>query len=412
MATGAWTAISLDEVCEIVRGGSPRPIMDYITDEPNGLNWLKIGDVSETDKYFIHANEKIKPAGIPKTREVIVGDLILSNSMSFGRPFITRIAGYIHDGWLRLRCNEARLNKDFLYYFLSSNLAQEQFKSVATGSVVNNLKTATVKGTKIYLPPLITQRRIAAVLGVLDEKIETNDRIIANLLEQERLKFEHMLSCCSGSSRMGTIGELGTVVGGGTPPNKHQEYFTKNGIPWITPKDLSRSKAIFISRGERDISQLGYEKSSAKRLPQGTVLFSSRAPIGYIAIASNEVTTNQGFKSIVPHAGFGTPFVFWTLKTNLDNIESYASGSTFREISGSVLRDVPISIPDRALLEQFNAFCEPFFSVQKNLEEQNEVLRNLRDTLLPRLMSCEIDVSNVKLDDLVDEAAVAAAVES
>ena len=109
-----WENVKLGSVCEVVRGGSPRPIIDYITNEPEGVNWLKIGDVKETDKFFTHANEKIKPSGILKTREVKAGDLILSNSMSFGRAFITLIDGYIHDGWLRLRCDEGRLDKPAL----------------------------------------------------------------------------------------------------------------------------------------------------------------------------------------------------------------------------------------------------------------------------------------------------------
>lgn len=176
-----WKNVELGIVCEVVRGGSPRPIINYITDEPDGVNWLKIGDVKETDKYFTHANEKIKPSGIPKTREVIKGDLILSNSMSFGRAFITLIDGYIHDGWLRLRCDEKYLDKEYLYYFLTSSLAQNQFKAVATGSVVNNLKSDTVKAVRIDLPPIDVQQKIAAVLSLFDEKIKSNEEVNDNL---------------------------------------------------------------------------------------------------------------------------------------------------------------------------------------------------------------------------------------
>lgn len=176
-----WRTVELGTVCEVVRGGSPRPIIDYITTEPDGVNWLKIGDVKETDKYFTHVNEHIKPSGIPKTREVKKGDLILSNSMSFGRAFITLIDGYIHDGWLRLRCNEDVLNKEYLYYFLTSDIAQNQFKAIATGSVVNNLKSDTVKAVKILLPPLDVQEGIVQYLSMIDEKIIINEKINDNL---------------------------------------------------------------------------------------------------------------------------------------------------------------------------------------------------------------------------------------
>ena len=176
-----WITKKLGDVCEVVRGGSPRPIIDFITDESDGVNWLKIGDVKETDKYFDHAAEKIKRSGIPKTREVVSGDLILSNSMSFGRAFITRIDGYIHDGWLRLRPDNRVLDKEYLYYFLTSSLAQNQLKAVATGSVVNNLKSDTVKAVNIKLPPLDNQRNIAQTLSMFDEKIVVNEEINKNL---------------------------------------------------------------------------------------------------------------------------------------------------------------------------------------------------------------------------------------
>ncbi|MDY5836073.1 MAG: restriction endonuclease subunit S [Eubacteriales bacterium] len=176
-----WEYVELGSICEVVRGSSPRPIIDYITDDPNGVNWLKIGDVRIGDKYFTHAVEKIKPSGIPKTREVKSGDLILSNSMSFGRAFITLIDGYIHDGWLRLRCDEKLIDKEYLYYFLTSDLAQNQFKAFATGSVVNNLKSSTVKAVKLPLPLLDTQKRIATILAMIDNKIRSNDEINKNL---------------------------------------------------------------------------------------------------------------------------------------------------------------------------------------------------------------------------------------
>lgn len=176
-----WITTELGSVCEVVRGGSPRPIINYITNSPDGVNWLKIGDVSEHDKYFLRAAEKIDKSGISKSREVKIGDLILSNSMSFGRVFITLIDGYIHDGWLRLRNDESVLDREYLYYYLSSSFAQNQFFAVATGSVVNNLKSDTVKAVKISLPPLQEQRSIASVLSLLDAKITNNEAINHNL---------------------------------------------------------------------------------------------------------------------------------------------------------------------------------------------------------------------------------------
>ena len=197
--------------------------------------------------------------------------------------------------------------------------------------------------------------------------------------------------------RTGTICDLGTVIGGSTPSKAKKEYYTDDGIAWITPKDLSINKSKFISHGENDITELGLRNSSASIMPEGTVLFSSRAPIGYMAIAANEVTTNQGFKSIIPNPEIGTPFVYYFLKHNLPIIEGMASGSTFKEISGSTMKSIPAIIPDFQSLAIFSDFCIPVFAQQKALEKQNQSLINLRDTLLPKLMSGEIDVSSLDL---------------
>lgn len=197
--------------------------------------------------------------------------------------------------------------------------------------------------------------------------------------------------------KIGTISDLGTVIGGSTPAKSKPEYYTERGIAWITPKDLSVNKSKFVARGENDITELGLKNSSASIMPRGTVLFSSRAPIGYIAIAAGEVTTNQGFKSVVPNPEIGTPFIYHFLKANLPIIEGMASGSTFKEVSGGTMKIVPALIPDEETLAKFNEFCTPLFEQQRVLEEQNRALSSMRDNLLPKLMSGEIDVSEIDL---------------
>lgn len=132
-------------------------------------------------------------------------------------------------------------------------------------------------------------------------------------------------------------------------------------------------------------------------MPKGAVLFSSRAPIGYIAIAGNDVTTNQGFKSVIPRQEIGTPYVYYYLIHNLPLIESKASGSTFKEVSGSVMKSVEAVIPDSTTLAKFNDFCRPIFELQAKSEQENRDLATLRDSLLPRLMSGEIDVSTIDI---------------
>jgi type I restriction enzyme S subunit len=219
-----------------------------------------------------------------------------------------------------------------------------------------------------------------------------------NLEQQAEAYFNHLfIANADPSWPEGTISDIGTVVGGSTPSKAKPEYYTDNGIAWITPKDLSVDKSKFISHGADDITELGLKNSSASIMPTGTVLFSSRAPIGYIAIADGEITTNQGFKSVVPNSNVGTAFVYYFLKNALPTIENMASGSTFKEISGSAMRTVPAIIPDDKNLQKFTNFCEPLFQKQRTLEAENRFLASLRDTLLPKLMSGELDISDIDI---------------
>lgn len=228
--------------------------------------------------------------------------------------------------------------------------------------------------------------------------VERSNSTNHNLEQQAQSYFQELfVDNADPEWTTGTISDLGTVVGGSTPSKAKPEYYTESGIAWITPKDLSNNKSKFVSHGENDITELGLRNSSASIMPEGTVLFSSRAPIGYIAIAAGEVTTNQGFKSVVPKPEIGTPFVYFFLKNTLPVIEGMASGSTFKEVSGSTMKNVPAVIPDAETLAKFSDFCAPIFAQQRILEEQNQSLATLRDNLLPKLMSGEIDVSAVQL---------------
>lgn len=233
---------------------------------------------------------------------------------------------------------------------------------------------------------------------MIDDKIELNTTINENLEKQAQAYFiDLFITNANPDWKIGTISDFGNVVGGGTPSKKVKEYYTNNGIAWITPKDLSNDKSKFVAHGETDITELGLAKSSATLMPKGTVLFSSRAPIGYIAIADGHVSTNQGFKSIVPFDNIGTAFIYYFLKENLTAIENVASGSTFKEVSGSTLKNFSAVIPDNYTLAKFQRFCTPLFEQQRALEYECRYLVDLRDTLLPKLMSGEIDVSKVKL---------------
>lgn len=175
----------MGEVLQIARGGSPRPISEYLTKSPKGINWIKIGDASASKKYIYETVEKIKPEGVSRSRMVYPGDFLLSNSMSFGRPYIMKTEGCIHDGWLVLRDSEGELDQDFLYYLLGSRFMYEKFSKLAAGSTVQNLNSALVSSVEIPVPPMSLQRKIAEKARVLEENV-------ARLNEVTEIRLRHV----------------------------------------------------------------------------------------------------------------------------------------------------------------------------------------------------------------------------
>ena len=328
------------------------------------------------------------------------GDIVFSRVGSVDR------CSYVdqkHDGWMFSgRCLRVRptseIDSEYLYYYFCLEETKQFVRNIAVGATMPSINTKLLGEVVVTFPELEQQKRISGILSAIDSKIEVNQKINDNLEQQAATYFQELfINNANPVWQISTISDLGTVVGGSTPSKTKPEYYTNNGIAWITPKDLSINKSKFISHGENDITELGLKNSSATVMPKGTVLFSSRAPIGYIAIASNEVTTNQGFKSVIPYSEIGTAFVYFFLKHSLPVIESAASGSTFKEISGSAMKNIPAIIPDRNTLDQFNSFCAPIFAQQKILEEQNHSLAMLRDSLLPKLMSGAIDIASIQL---------------
>jgi len=330
----------------------------------------------------------------------IPGDILFVNKGTPGRVCLVPdpVDFCIAQDMIALRADESKIYPKYLFAVLRSREIQQQIYNTNVGDVIPHFKKQFLDQLLIPIPERSIQESIGDLYYVLSLKAERNKKINDNLEQQAQSYFQELfVDNADPEWTTGTISDLGTVVGGSTPSKAKPEYYTESGIAWITPKDLSNNKSKFVSHGENDITELGLRNSSASIMPEGTVLFSSRAPIGYIAIAAGEVTTNQGFKSVVPKPEIGTPFVYFFLKNTLPVIEGMASGSTFKEVSGSTMKNVPAVIPDAETLAKFSDFCAPIFAQQRILEEQNQSLATLRDNLLPKLMSGEIDVSAVQL---------------
>ena len=370
------------KLAKILRGGSPRPISQFITDSPDGVNWIKIGDVAPGGKYITSTKEKIIRAGMSKSRFVKPGDFVLSNSMSFGRPYIMRTTGCIHDGWLVLKQDGQKVfDTEFLYYLLSSPYVSNQFDNLAAGSTVRNLNIALVSSVQVPIPPLPEQKRIVAIL---DEYFTAIDKVKANAeknLKNAKELFDSVLNeqltINSEQWEEKKLKDLTTILGDGlhgTPKyTVNGEYYFING------NNLNDGK-IEIKENTKRVNAGEFVKHK-KILNDRTVLVSINGTLGNIAFYNGE-------KIIL-----GKSACYFNLKESVDkNFVKYVLSSSYflryahREATGATIKNVS--------LKSMREFRIPFPS----LKEQKAIVLRL-DALRAETQKLEM-VYNKKIADL------------
>jgi type I restriction enzyme, S subunit len=386
------------------------------------IPWLKTEQLGE--KFIYSTTEKISEAALKKTSIKVYPPNTLSIAMygegkTRGNVSIIKSKMATNQACCNIELDPELADFEYVYYFLKTQY--NELRNLSSG-VRKNLNSEDIKRFVVRLPKKLSeQKKIASVLSALDAKVDCNNRINAELEAMAKTLYDYWFVQfdfpdangkpykSSGGKmvysatlkrevpqgwREGTLDDLGRIVGGSTPSTEDPGNFTSHGTPWITPNDLSDNKGNkFISRGLQDVSDLGIKSASLKKYPIGTVLLSSRAPIGYMAIARIELTTNQGFKSFIPHKGYSTSFIYYTVQGSLKTITQYASGSTFKEVSAGVLKTVKIVLPDLNVVEQFTDSVTSIFKRQDVLEQENQQLAQLRDWLLPLLMNGQVTVT-------------------
>ena len=383
-----WEVVKLGHVLTIQRGASPRPINEFITKNANGVNWIKIGDIQKNAKYIVKTKQKITDDGAKKSRAIQPKDFVLSNSMSFGRPYISKIYGCIHDGWLLLRNkNENNLYNGFLYEILSSDLAKKQFKRFAAGSTVNNLKSETVSTLKIPLPPLKEQQKIADILSTADNKI---DAITKQIEKAEILKkglLQKLLSEGIGHSE--ELKDIcSSIIGGGTPNTKIDDYWKNGTIPWATVKDMNNKK--YLESTEDFITQNGLENSSANLIPKNSIITATRMGIGRFFINKVDMAINQDLKALIIKKEFDKNFIFWSLVSKSKELELMGTGTTVKGIRLEEFKKIKFFIPP---LKEQNQIAQILSTADKKLEilrAKKEKYETLKKGLLQKLLSGEI----------------------
>jgi len=250
------------------------------------------------------------------------------------------------------------------------------------------LRSEVLFGQELAVPPPAEQRAIASILGVLDDKIESNRRLGTSLHALLPALFD---ACIAQTTRKITLGDLGRVVGGGTPSSSEPTFWAPDEVAWITPKDMTAlNDTPVIARGARHISRAGLDSSSAKLVPAGTVVYTSRATLGVIAVTQEPMATNQGFISVLPNERYGSAFVYCTLACLRDQINAKANGSTFMEVNKTNFKAVTCPLPERERLRQFRQRAEPVFDQVGALSRESRTLTAIRDALLPKLVSGQI----------------------
>lgn len=415
MSYNEWSSVALGDIGKIVTGKTPSSKnKDYFGNKykfitPRDMNGYK--KINFTERYLSEEGLQTLNTQIIKGKSVLVSCI----GSDMGKVAIVEGTFITNQQINTITEIGEQFYADFIYYALLPK--KNYLHSIAGGSTMPIVNKSRFSEIEIRMPTLGEQKAIAHVLSTFDEKIEVNNKINKTLESMAQAIFKNWFIDFEFSDENGNpyrssggkmienelgeipegwktvcLSEIGDIVAGGTPSKIKNEYYENGNIAWITPKDLSGNKSVFISEGATNITELGLKKSSAKILPKYSVLFSSRAPIGYVAINKNEVCTNQGFKSIVPNDGIPYQFVYFYLKNNIEFIESIAGGSTFKEISGNAMKNLKVTLPPMKLLKEYRQIVETIFNNIENFEDASQILSKLRDSLIPKLLSGEIEI--------------------
>ncbi|WP_394754776.1 restriction endonuclease subunit S [Crenothrix sp.] len=405
-----WETKKLGEVLTIERGGSPRPIDKYMTTSPDGINWIKISDATVSDKFIYETKEKITRDGLHKTRIVNEGDFILSNSMSFGRPYIMKTTGCIHDGWLVLKENGKKIfETEFLYYLLSSPFVFQQFNSKAAGSTVRNLNIALVSSVNVPIPPLPEQQRIVAIL---DEAFAAIAKAKANAeqnLKNAKELFESYLQTVFSTKGEGwderRLGEsdLIEIIDGDRGKNyPTQKDFLDNGFCLfmntknVRPNGFEFNTTMFISEAK--------DKAMGKgKLKRNDVVMTTRGTIGNLGVFNDEVEyenirINSGMLIFRPNQKqITSEYLFEILRSGIikEQIKKHVSGAAQPQLPIKTLVNFEIPVPklikeQQTIVQKLNSLSAQTQKLEAIYQQHINDLEELKKSILQKAFNGEL----------------------
>lgn len=371
-----WDYRKIGDVCKVERGGSPRPIDDYITDSPDGINWIKIGDTTDS-MYITSTAQKIIPEGAKKSRYVQPGDFLLSNSMSFGRPYILKIDGCIHDGWLVLRDKDGLFDKRFLYYCLSAKPTYEKFKMMAEGGVVNNLNSEMVRKVDVPVPSITEQFEIADLLDKANHLIEMRKQQLSAFDDLIKARFVEIFGdpvsnpkgwvkkALSDEAEI-RIGPFGSLL--------HKEDYVSGGHALVNPSHIIDGQ--IVPDNELTVSDTKYTELSPYHLIPGDVVMGRRGEMGRCAVVEESgLLCGTGSLLIRTHGDLSADFIqkIISFPSFKRTIEDMAVGQTMPNLNVPIVSSFEIIKPPKSVQERYYAFVEQIDKsksvIQKSLDE-------------------------------------------
>ena len=393
----SWEQVKIEDIFDVARGGSPRPIDDFITDDENGVNWIMIGDTKDGGKYISKTAKKIKPEGVKKSREVKEGDFLLTNSMSFGRPYILKTNGCIHDGWLVLSPLYENINTDYFYYYLGSDEIKLKLSSKAAGAVVKNLNKDIVKKLKIPLPPLKQQKKIAAILDAADAYRQKTKALIDKYDELTQSLFLDMFGDPVTNPKGWEKKKLENLCGVGSSKRVFVKELVESGIPFYRGTEVGQLGEGLPVTPTLFITEKHYEElKSHTGVPQkGDLLMPSICPDGRIYRVLDKAPfyfkDGRVLWIKVNQANIDSLFLRYFLKeifhTNYHNI---ASGTTFAELKIVALKKLQILLPPLDIQKEFGNRIERINAQKSHAQASLEKAEELFNSLLQRAFKGEL----------------------
>ena len=381
-----WKHVRIGDVCTVERGGSPRPIDKFITDDPNGINWIKIGDTNDS-MYITKTAQKIIPEGMKKSRYVQPGDFLLSNSMSFGRPYILKIDGCIHDGWLVLRDPDQIFDKRFLYYYLSAPATYQKFKSMAVGGVVNNLNSEMVRGVTVPIPTMEEQLNIVDVLDKVSELIALRKEQLAALDQLVKSRFIELFGDVSQNPRgypVKNFDEISTLITDGEHATPRR---TDRGIYLLSARNVL-NHAIQLNDVDY-IDDDEYNRISRRVIPQaGDVLISCSGSIGRCCVVPDGLKFQMVRSAALIRFDktINPIFAEWLITSDdlQQQIAQSATQSSQANLFQGKIRKLHGYVPPIELQNLFAAFVEQTDKSKSAIQRSLDELETLKKALMQK----------------------------